>query len=102
MGHRSCQNTQCTNLREIVLTNKVSTPTKWAQITENMYIPFNKVLQIHEEYDGYNGHIINQADVVLLQYPVNWKMNRTIALNDVIYWQNKTDPNGYFTGDRYT
>jgi hypothetical protein len=77
-----------------------------------MKIPFNETLQIHEEYDGYNGHTINQADVVLLQYPLGYPMESTIALNgtkgnfpakvslDVTYWQDKTDSNGYFTGDR--
>jgi len=85
----------------------------------NMYIPFDEELQIHLEYDGYNGHVclnrfismsttyrcfeqmINQADVALLQYPLGYPMSKQIAHNDLVYWQNKTNPDGYFTGDRY-
>jgi protein-glucosylgalactosylhydroxylysine glucosidase len=37
--------------------------------------------------------------VALLQYPLRWPMPRQIAINDLLYWQNHTDPNGYFTGD---
>jgi len=43
--------------------------------------------------------MINQADVVLLQYPLRFPMDSKIALNDILYYQNKTDPNGFFTGD---
>jgi len=48
---------------------------------------------------GYNGHIINQADVVLLQYPLRYQMNESVAMNDILYYQNVTQANGMFTGD---
>jgi hypothetical protein len=64
--------------------------------------------------------MINQADVVLLQYPLNLNLSEEarlsslsldfclsicllamqVAYNDIVYYQNVTDPNGYFTGDK--
>jgi len=46
--------------------------------------------------------LINQADVALLQYPLGLTMPEDVAVNDLNYWQNHTNPNGYFTGDRYS
>eukprot|EP01120_Amphizonella_sp_Union-15-10_P002412 TRINITY_DN1261_c0_g1_i2.p1 TRINITY_DN1261_c0_g1~~TRINITY_DN1261_c0_g1_i2.p1 ORF type:complete len:703 (-),score=111.97 TRINITY_DN1261_c0_g1_i2:9-2117(-) len=71
----------------------------WEQIANNLAIPFDQQLQIHLQYDGYNGHLINQADVVLLQYPLRYPMTPKVALNDILYYQNKTRNNGMFTGD---
>lgn len=79
-----------------------------------MLILFDPVLQIHPEYEGYNGELINQVllfniprieflkffqpDVVLLQYPLMVNMPREIALNDLKYYLNKTNPASFFTG----
>ena len=82
------------------------------QIATNIKIPFNTTLQIHPEFDGYTGDTIKQggsyyfivlyrqaayrrsADVVLLGYPLRWPMTPQIRLNDLVYYQNRTDPNG--------
>eukprot|EP00698_Gefionella_okellyi_P004446 TRINITY_DN1409_c0_g1_i2.p1 TRINITY_DN1409_c0_g1~~TRINITY_DN1409_c0_g1_i2.p1 ORF type:complete len:606 (+),score=116.53 TRINITY_DN1409_c0_g1_i2:597-2414(+) len=77
----------------------IPVPSLWSHIAANMKMPFNTTLQIHEEYEGYAGQTINQDDVGLLQYPLNVKMSKQIAYNDLAYYQAHTDSNGYFTGD---
>jgi trehalose/maltose hydrolase-like predicted phosphorylase len=76
-------------------------PGEWSDIASHMKWPFDPTLQIHLEYDSYHGQIINQADVVLLQYPLMQNVSKQIAQNDAAYYQAKTDSNGYFTGDKY-
>eukprot|EP01104_Vermistella_antarctica_P001171 TRINITY_DN1122_c0_g2_i1.p1 TRINITY_DN1122_c0_g2~~TRINITY_DN1122_c0_g2_i1.p1 ORF type:complete len:762 (+),score=197.59 TRINITY_DN1122_c0_g2_i1:344-2287(+) len=73
----------------------------WTKIAQNMYMPFNDTLQIYEEYDGFSNHphTINQADVALLTYPLNMDLPYDVAKNDLVYYQNLTDDDGYFTGD---
>ncbi len=36
-------------------------PEQWIDISSKMKIPFDQTLQIHPEYDGYDGHIIRQV-----------------------------------------
>eukprot|EP00003_Mantamonas_plastica_P000431 TRINITY_DN1034_c1_g1_i1.p1 TRINITY_DN1034_c1_g1~~TRINITY_DN1034_c1_g1_i1.p1 ORF type:complete len:240 (+),score=85.10 TRINITY_DN1034_c1_g1_i1:86-721(+) len=62
-------------------------------------MPFDEQNQRHLEYDSYQGQIINQNDVGLMQFPLELPIDPTIAFNDLDYYENKTDPNGYFTGD---
>eukprot|EP01094_Clydonella_sp_ATCC50884_P002669 TRINITY_DN1202_c0_g1_i3.p1 TRINITY_DN1202_c0_g1~~TRINITY_DN1202_c0_g1_i3.p1 ORF type:complete len:630 (+),score=83.51 TRINITY_DN1202_c0_g1_i3:230-2119(+) len=71
---------------------------RWIEIASNMYIPFDEATMLHPEYDGYNGENINQADVALLQYPLQYPMSKTVATNDLSYYEEKTRKNGYFTG----
>eukprot|EP01112_Ceratiomyxa_fruticulosa_P003259 TRINITY_DN13628_c0_g1_i1.p1 TRINITY_DN13628_c0_g1~~TRINITY_DN13628_c0_g1_i1.p1 ORF type:complete len:707 (-),score=130.46 TRINITY_DN13628_c0_g1_i1:33-2153(-) len=57
-------------------------------------LPFDEKLQIHLEYDGYNGSLIKQADIVLLAYPLMYPMNATVMKNDLVYYSNRTDSGG--------
>ena len=72
---------------------------------------------IHLEYTGYNGSNINQADVILLYYPLQyntydnfWILNLVvdnntsinINENDLLYYETRTSGTGtrqFFTGD---
>lgn len=72
---------------------------QWMEIAQNLKYPFDSKRQIHLQYDGYHGHTINQADVVLLQYPLRFPMDKQIAQNDILYYENVTAFNGFFTGD---
>lgn len=56
--------------------------------------PFDESLQIHLEYDGYNGEIIKQADVILIGFPFNFPMDEQVRLNDIVYYTNRTDNSG--------
>ena len=50
--------------------------------------------------NSYTNETINQADVALLQWPLFLPLDPTVAYNDLTYYENHTDPNGFFTGDR--
>ena len=59
--------------------------------------------EVHPEYEGYAGQPINQADAVLLQFPLLFPMDDTIAYNDLRYYENLTSvpgvTRGFYTGD---
>jgi len=59
-------------------------PTKWKDIAENMAVPYDKGANIVIEFQGMNGSVeIKQADVVLLNYPLEWRYNESQALGDM-------------------
>jgi trehalose/maltose hydrolase-like predicted phosphorylase len=78
-------------------------PAVWRDIVAAPYMPLvDKQCPtgpVHQEYTGYNGHTINQADVALLQYPLGLKFDADLARRDLDYWANQTDFGGMFTGD---
>eukprot|EP00052_Salpingoeca_macrocollata_P025089 m.227686 g.227686 ORF g.227686 m.227686 type:complete len:399 (+) comp22373_c0_seq7:137-1333(+) len=80
-------------------------PPEWAQIAYNIYIPVVHNLYsgpVHPEYTGYHGQDINQADVALLQYPLEWPMDLQLAQNDLTYYQVRSSgpgTSGFYTGD---
>jgi protein-glucosylgalactosylhydroxylysine glucosidase len=89
---------------EIAQSLNLSTPSNisvWKHIADHIIIPFDEARQLHPEYDGFleHPHMINQADVALLQYPLNWPLSESVRLSDLEYYENITRPNGYFTGD---
>ena len=70
---------------------------------------------VHPEFEGYDqkkrAHI-NQADVALLQYPLGLRENARVfpplpnrtnpdqlAVNDLLFWQPKSDNGVFYTGD---
>ena len=61
-------------------------------LTQTM--PFDSTLNIYDEYDGYNGAQVKQADVVMLTYPVNFPMASGVGLNDLNYYAPRTDLQG--------
>lgn len=99
----------------------------WSHIAEHMYVPLSSELEenimIHPEFEGYAGQAINQADVVLLQYPLQYSgvgihtvvnennsANRSnipsmdaISFNDLQYYAERTsvpgETKGFYTGD---
>src|SRR5580704_2789857 len=61
-------------------------------LTQTM--PFDSNLNIYDEYDGYNGVQVKQADVVMLTYPIDFPMASGVALNDLNYYAPRTDLQG--------
>ena len=61
-------------------------------LTQTM--PFDSNLNIYDEYDGYNGVQVKQADVVMLTYPINFPMASGVGLNDLNYYAPRTDLQG--------
>ena len=64
-----------------------------AEIAEYLAIPIDESLQIHLEFDGYNGQVIKQADVVLLGFPLMYSMTSEMRRNDLVYYSARTDSN---------
>ena len=93
----------------------------WNNIIQNVYLPESNKLPksngelLHKEYESYNGQDVNQADVALLQYPLQYFdddkyevfIKNTVGLkqelvNDLIYYQLRTTQGNtaqFFTGD---
>eukprot|EP00759_Apiculatamorpha_spiralis_P007013 PhF_6_TR14172/c0_g1_i2/m.22681/K22078/PGGHG, ATHL1; protein-glucosylgalactosylhydroxylysine glucosidase len=86
-----------------VAPNGFNIPPMWKEITSSVYLPFNNTEcpdgPVHQNYAGYKGQVINQADVALLQYPLQYSFPQDIAERDLDFWANRTDFSGMFTGD---
>ena len=64
---------------------------------KNLVFTYNKERRNHEEYEGFvfeSDKKVKQADVVLLNYPLNWKMPADILFNDLLFYEEVTDDNG--------
>ena len=56
----------------------------WSHIAENTYIIVNETLRVHPEFEGFRiGTVVRQADVQLLQYPLDYTFAADIANNDI-------------------
>ena len=96
----------------------------WSSVAERLYLPIVRVkapgfmegTPVHPEYQGYDQKKrphINQADVALLQYPLGLRTNKRVfpsllnsknpdnqlAVNDLLFWQPKSDNQVFYTGD---
>ncbi|MBP0460549.1 discoidin domain-containing protein [Streptomyces montanisoli] len=67
---------------------------RWAQVAGGLTVAVDPATGVHPEYDGYNGSTINQADTVMLQYPLNYPMTDAQAQADLDYYTPRTDING--------
>jgi hypothetical protein len=72
----------------------ISPPTQWSRIAAGLVVPFNRTLGIHPEFAGYQGQLVKQADVTLVQYPWGLPMSSQVALNDINYYVPRNDPDG--------
>ncbi|MFE6164839.1 discoidin domain-containing protein [Streptomyces sp. NPDC056486] len=69
-------------------------PANWGTVADKLRIPFDKKKQVFQQYDGYKGSVIKQADTVLLMYPLEWPMSKKAATNTLDYYAARTDPDG--------
>lgn len=69
-------------------------PEEWNAIADRLRIPFDAEQRLFQQYDGYQGQRIKQADAVLLQYPLEWPMSTEVAANTLNYYAPRTDPDG--------
>ncbi|KAK8844288.1 hypothetical protein M9Y10_024499 [Tritrichomonas musculus] len=77
---------------EIVGENDKEMISKWKEIAANLKIwKFDDGTT--KEYKDYNGQMIKQADVNLLGYPLNVVSNEEDQKKDLIYYEEKVDPN---------
>ncbi|KUJ69222.1 haloacid dehalogenase [Streptomyces albus subsp. albus] len=71
-----------------------SAPAGWDRIADRLRIPYDAEHQVFQQYAGYQGSVIKQADTVLLMYPLEWPMSRQAAANTLDYYAARTDPDG--------
>jgi trehalose/maltose hydrolase-like predicted phosphorylase len=71
-------------------------PSSWTTVANGVSqtIPFDSSLNIYDEYDGYNGAQVKQADVVMLTYPIGFPMASGVGLSDLNYYAPRTDLQG--------
>ena len=73
-----------------------SPPAIWTTVANGVTqtMPFDSNLNIYDEYAGYSGEQIKQADAVMLTYPINFPMASGVGLNDLNYYAPRTDLQG--------
>ncbi|MFF9896379.1 discoidin domain-containing protein [Streptomyces longispororuber] len=69
-------------------------PAAWSRIADRIRIPYDARRKVFEQYDGYDGGMIKQADTVLLMYPLEWPMPKGAAAATLDYYARRTDPDG--------
>ena len=67
---------------------------RWTSIAAGIRLTVDPTLQIHPEFDDYLGDTIKQADVVMMQYPWQAAITKTVAENDLDFYVRRVDPNG--------
>lgn len=68
---------------------------KWADVERHMFIPVNADAGIVPEYARMNGSVeIKQADVVLINYPLEFRLSDAQALNDLDFYARAQSPDG--------
>ncbi|KAA8909403.1 glycosyl hydrolase family 65 central catalytic domain-containing protein [Sphaerosporella brunnea] len=76
------------------LVNASANP-KWKDVEANMFIPYNTEAGIIPEYAQMNGSVeIKQADVVLINYPLEFRLNETQAQHDLDFYARAQSPDG--------
>ncbi len=71
---------------------RITPPATWSTVAAGVIktMPFDSNLKIYDEYAGYNGQQIKQADTVMLTYPLNFPMASGVGLNDLNYYSPRT------------
>ncbi|KAH8802506.1 family 65 glycoside hydrolase [Xylogone sp. PMI_703] len=73
----------------------IEIPSRWEEIARDIPILVNKDGDLIEEYSGMPGNIvIKQADVVLINYPLEYQITPQIARNNLEYYALRNSPNG--------
>ena len=69
-------------------------PASWTDISSHLVVPEDPVTGIVPEFSGYNGGLVKQADVTMLQYPWDYDLPAGVAQDDIDYYVPRTDPRG--------
>lgn len=69
-------------------------PTAWKTIADRVRVPYDARSKVFQQYDGYRGSTIKQADTVLLMYPLEWPMPKGADAATLDYYAQRTDPDG--------
>jgi trehalose/maltose hydrolase-like predicted phosphorylase len=69
-------------------------PAAWSRIASGLVLLYDKQRGIHPEFRGYQGQLVKQADVTMLQYPWGRAMPAAVAQRDLNYYVPRSDPSG--------
>jgi trehalose/maltose hydrolase-like predicted phosphorylase len=69
-------------------------PAAWTTIADGLAPPYDATADRHPEFTGYQGQMVKQADVTMLQYPWAYPMAPSAATNDLNYYVPRSDPGG--------
>ena len=71
-------------------------PPKWAEIAAGLIktMQIDSEHDVYREHEGYTGQKIKQADVVMLTYPLDFSMPKSMAVDDLNYYTPRTDVDG--------
>ena len=74
----------------------VTPPASWSTVAAGVTktMPFDSNLNIYDEYKGYSGEQIKQADTVMLTYPLDFALPSGVGLSDLNYYAPRTDLQG--------
>jgi trehalose/maltose hydrolase-like predicted phosphorylase len=67
-------------------------PAAWTRIAAKLDVPVAD--GIHPEFNGYQGQLVKQSDVTMLQYPWAFPMSTAVARADLDFYQPREDPGG--------
>ena len=73
---------------------KVSAPSNWDSIASRIVVPDDPNTGTIPEFSGYDGELIKQADVTMLEFPWGYSLPAGVAENDINYYAARTDPEG--------
>jgi trehalose/maltose hydrolase-like predicted phosphorylase len=69
-------------------------PARWHRIAQRLVVGYDPATGTHPEFAGYQGQLVKQADVTILQYPWRYPMPARVAQRDLDYYVPRTDPLG--------
>jgi trehalose/maltose hydrolase-like predicted phosphorylase len=71
-------------------------PPLWSEIAAGLIktMQIDTARNIYLEHQGYSGQKIKQADVVMLTYPLDFSMPKSMAIDDLNYYTPRTDIDG--------
>ena len=60
----------------------------WSDIAKNFFLVFDEKLRYHPEFEGFKvGTVVRQADIQLLQYPLDYVFPADVAANDIFRYE---------------
>ena len=69
-------------------------PPSWAQVASGIVAPIDSTLGFQPEFASYDGQLVKQADVTLLEYPWDYTIPSKVEQGDLNYYVPRTDPAG--------
>ncbi len=69
-------------------------PADWARIASGIAVPVSGASGVMQEFNGYAGQLVKQADVTLLEYPWAFPSSTRVDQGNLNYYAPRTDPSG--------